>query len=281
MALPGKYTDSLLLLSAAPISLMSALPAAAQDSGSTTTPQASNSNEITVTARRCSETLTDVPLSSTALSRDGLEKRSSRNVRDLANDAPGLTFTMGGTPSCSVLVVRRLSSLNFATSLNNEAKVGIFIDGIHQTNRNAIDLLDVIDIGQISAAKGPQSALYGRSTFAGAAGISSQEAPRKPSCSITGTLGTDTDRRISVGAGGPIIDGILNGSIRGSYVTFGGTIKNSDGAKLGGCTHQGLSGSLHFTPDRSTHRPRGVRSSRSRWNRGTKMQISPSSARRA
>lgn len=243
-----QFTMAMLMLSAAPVGLLAPGVARAQDAAATSAGQPEDAGAITVTARRRSETLTNVPLSISALSGDQLEKRSVRNVRDLANNTPGLTFTMGGTPSSSVLVVRGLSSSNFATSLNNEANVGFFIDGIYQTNRNAIDLLDVIDIGQISVAKGPQSALYGRSTFAGAIGISTSEAPRKPTYAISGTLGSDADRRISASVGGPIIDGILSGSIKGSYVTFGGTINNSDGAKLGGYTHQGLSGSLRFTP---------------------------------
>jgi len=204
--------------------------------------------EITVTARKRSETVNDIPISITAISADDIEKQSIRSIRDLANNTPGLSLTMGGTPSSTNLVVRGLASSNFNTSLNVENNVGVFIDGIYQTSRNTLDVLEVMDIGQITLAKGPQSALYGRSTFAGALGIATKEPTSTPSYSMSGTLGSDKDRRISGTISGPIVEGLLSGSLKATYVTFDGTVPNSEGDNLGGYTRQGLSGSLKLTP---------------------------------
>ena len=86
------------LISASAIALsLVATSAAAQ-----TEPDTDNA-EITVTARKRSETINDIPISITAISAEDLEKQSIRSIRDLANNTPGLSLTMGGTPSCTSL----------------------------------------------------------------------------------------------------------------------------------------------------------------------------------
>ena len=45
----------------------------------------------------------------------------------------------------------------------------MFVDGVYQASRSALDI-ELLDIERIEVAYGPQSTLYGHSTFSGAIG---------------------------------------------------------------------------------------------------------------
>ncbi len=224
-----------------------AMPAVAQTS--TSVAGASNdSNTIVVTARKRSEDIQTVPISIVSLSAAELTKRSINSLADLSNSTPGLAINSIAGGALLTIYIRGQAPANTNSDLNTEANVGVFIDGIYQTSRNTVDIISVLDVAQLDVAKGPQSALYGRSTFAGALGIFTAAPSRQLGGRVEGTVGTNADYRMRGSVSGPIVDGKLFGRLSAGYLTFGGTAQNltTPNNNVGGYKKYAISGSLEL-----------------------------------
>lgn len=206
--------------------------------------------EIIVTARKRKEDIQTVPISIQALTADDLAERNINSLTDLGNTTPGITVSNMAGGAFNNVYVRGLAPANSSTDLNVEANVGIFIDGIYQTSRNTADILGVVDIAQLDVVKGPQSALYGRSTFAGAVGIVTARPGNESKGQASVTVGNNKDYRGKVSLSKPIIEDKLAARISAAYSTYGGEFDNASDPsdKLGGYEKRGVSGALVFTP---------------------------------
>ncbi len=235
-------SSAALVIGGAPITAFAqSAPPAAQ-------PAAVELGEILVTARKRSEDIQTVPISISALSEKDLEARNISSLADLSNSTPGVAITSitGGTTQ--LIYLRGLAPANTANDLNVDGNVGVFIDGIYQTSRNTLDVISVLDPGQIEIAKGPQSALYGRSTFAGAMGITSKAPSHDLTGSLSATAAVDKDFRVKGTVSGPLAEN-LYGRLSAGYVTYDGYGKNAaSGDNLGGYDKRAVSGSLEWSP---------------------------------
>lgn len=241
----AKTTKALLISSAA---IAIAAPAIAFAQEGATAGGGVEIGEVVVTARKRAEDVQTVPISINALSAKDLEARNISNLADLSNSTPGVAITSitGGTTQ--LIYLRGLAPANTAADLNVDGNVGVFIDGIYQTSRNTLDVISVLDPGQIEIAKGPQSALYGRSTFAGAMGITTRGPSRDLSGSLSATAGVDEDFRLKGTVSGPLAEN-LYGRISAGYATYDGYGKNlSTSDKLGGFEKKAVAASLEWEP---------------------------------
>lgn len=118
---------------------------------------------VVVTARRRDETLLEVPVSVTALSAEDLRSANAFGLEDLAQLTPGLNFSAlpGGFAEPTIRGLTQTDQLGLI------GNVGVFVDGIFLNNRASIEFGNM-DLAQIEVLKGPQAALFGRDTFAGA-----------------------------------------------------------------------------------------------------------------
>ena len=185
--------------------------------------------EIVVTARKRTENLQEVPLSITAISGVELERASVYALDDLAEMTPGLTYQNIGafnTPTIRGLAQTSQGGL--------QGNVGVFIDGVFLNNRSSLEF-GVLDLERIEVVKGPQGALYGRNTFAGAINY----VTRSPSTDdINGRLSAEIGSAGRWEVGGSVNLPLgENAAVRVFAATseFDGTITNArDGGKLGG-----------------------------------------------
>lgn len=211
--------------------------------------QDATSGEIVVTARRRAESVQTVPISITALTAEDLAERNINSLSDLSNSTPGVAITNIAGGTLTNIYIRGQAPANTTNDLNVEANVGVFIDDIYQTSRNTIDIISVLDVGQIEIAKGPQSALFGRSTFAGAMSISTRRPANTLEGNVQATVGIDDDYRVRGSLSMPIGDKV---SLRvgGGYMTYDGFGKNSADPKdnLSGTEKYAFTGSLEFRP---------------------------------
>lgn len=241
-------TRRLLLTTAScALALIASDPANAQVN--TTASPAVELGEILVTARKRAEDVQTVPISITSLSDAELEKRSINSLADLGNGTPGVFMTTSTGGNLQTVYLRGLAPANTSTDLNTDANVGLFIDGIYQTSRNTLDMISVLDVGGIEIAKGPQSALYGRSTFAGALGITTKRPSHDFSAAGSATVGADKDYRARATVSGPLAEG-LYGRVAAGYTTYDGYAKNASNSSdnLGGFKKAAISGSLEWAP---------------------------------
>jgi len=200
--------------------------------------------EIVVTARKRTENLQDVPLSITAISGVDLERASVYALDDLAEITPGLTYQSIG--AFNTPTIRGLSQTSQGGLQGN---VGVFIDGVFLNNRSSLEF-GVLDLERIEVVKGPQGALYGRNTFAGAINY----VTRSPSTEeiggrVSAEIGNEGRWEIGGSVNFPLGE---SAAVRVFAATseFDGTITNArDGDKLGGYEERSSYGaSLIFDP---------------------------------
>ena len=187
-------------------------------------------DEVVVTARRVSESLAEVPLSIVVIGRTQLDGGYFDGLRSLATRVPGLYYeTMwGGMGSAAVL--RGQSQPNTAGD-----NVGVFVDGVYQAARNAIDV-QALDIERVEIVRGPQSTLFGHSTFAGAIHYVMRRPTRTLESGVTLDAGTDEYLSGAAFLSGPLPGQLLSGRLALSVGSFAGTEENHavPGQSLGG-----------------------------------------------
>ena len=138
------------------------LPAVAVQAQSSSKDAGVREDTIVVTTRKREENLQDVPIAITAFTAENLYQQGITNTDELAFHTTGLTITPLFGGDAATPVIRGLS-----TTIG-EPNVGFFVDGVYQSSRLAMEALLGAQIARVEVAKGPQSALYGRNTFAGA-----------------------------------------------------------------------------------------------------------------
>ena len=147
--------------------------------------------EIVVTARKREESLQEVPLAVTALSAADITNRQVNSIDDLAKFAPGLVFSRSFGRSNERPVVRGLASVLAGTNATVETGVAYFVDGVYYPGD--IQTLDMAEVERVEVIRGPQSALYGRNTYAGAINFITRRPGDEMKASVSG--GADGDER--------------------------------------------------------------------------------------
>ena len=186
--------------------------------------------EITVTARKRSESLLEVPLAITAFTETELERQGINALEDLAQWTPSLQF-QDVNGAFQNPAIRGLTQTDQSSPQGN---VGVFIDGVYLNNRSGLEF-GLLDLQRIEVVKGPQSALYGRNTFGGAINY----VTKKPTLGefggrIEGTVGTRDRHSFASNVNIPIGDAV-SVQLFGGFSEFDGTIPNvRSGERLGG-----------------------------------------------
>jgi len=186
--------------------------------------------EMIVTVRKTEENLQDVPLSITALPSVTLDRATVQQLSDVANLTPGLSFLDFNVGALSTPVIRGLAQSNTQGRENN---VGMFLDGIYLPSRNNLDV-ELLDLERVEVVKGPQGALYGRSTFAGTINYVTKAPSDEFGLKVSGSAGADDYYEGQINLSGPLT-GTLSGTGAIAYREFDGTIENiATGDNLGG-----------------------------------------------
>src|SRR5690606_36644613 len=98
--------------------------------------------------------------------------------------------------------IRGLTQNDLFGDVNN---VEIFLDGVNVSGRAGLNF-NMLDIERIEVVKGPQSALYGRNSFAGAINFVTRRAPASFEGKVSATGGSDGTVRGALHLGGPLGD---------------------------------------------------------------------------
>lgn len=124
---------------------------------------ANQPDEITVTARKKTESAEDVPITMNVLSGDYLEKASIQDTADLQWSVPGLVVREDA--SGVQAYIRGVGTDVFPLGADNST--GVYVDGIYR-GRGRDQWVEMYDLQRIEVLKGPQGTLYGRNTTGGA-----------------------------------------------------------------------------------------------------------------
>lgn len=209
-------------------SLMYAMPAFAQDqkpAEAKTVP-----GEIVVTARKREESLLETPLTIVAITAEDIERKGVKSMQDLSASTPGININDSSSGhadrSFQQIIMRGIKpSTTLATTTS------MFIDGVPVASPSALTTISAPE--RVEILKGPQSAFFGRNTFAGAINIVNKVPTGDWHATLTGGVGTRENYRGRVEVEGPIIGDALTFRATGEYFHKGGSWTNAAGGKLG------------------------------------------------
>lgn len=167
-----QYVAALLVTAGLAVQAGAALAQTAAGQDAPAQPPAADGDDttaITVTARRRSEALKDVPVSVSALSAEGLEQRQIATQQDLQRAVPGF-------------VVRPLvssNSFNFAmrgqsVDLPSGSQPAV-LPYVNEFQTTALGPGSLFDLASIQVLKGHQGTLFGRNTTGGAVLFTTQK----------------------------------------------------------------------------------------------------------
>lgn len=209
--------------------------------------------DIVVTARKTNESLTQVPVSITAITADALQARDIKDMNDVASFTPGLrnqNQSVGRNDRGYKQYIIRGVVPGSASS--SRQSVTLFVDGAPVPGGN---FEGVSNIDRIEVVKGPQSAFFGRATFAGAINL----VTRPPEYDWGGDLDVSyasfNTYDIKASVEGPIAQDVLAFRLGGHLYHTDGAYKdvNYPVVRLGERDTKSISGTLRFDPTPDLH----------------------------
>ncbi len=202
-------------------------------------------DEITVTARKTEESLKDVPLSITAFDSGMIQAAGIKNLQDVADLTPGLTFFNPFGENLPVPIIRGVAQ----TDIFGETNAAIFVDGIYVAGREGLNFSQ-LDVERIEVVKGPQSAQYGRTAFAGAINYITKRPAHEFESKVILNQGNDNRQSASLMLSGPLLGDKLRGRVAGLYDKWDGSYRNTDHPEtgIGGRVFRTFQASLVWEP---------------------------------
>lgn len=156
--------------------------------------------EIVVTARKRAESLQDVPISVAVVSGDVVDGMGLYRFEDLGTVVANLHVDEGlASPAINI---RGLGS--GTSNLAFEQSVGLFVDGVY-SGRSHLFESALFDAAQLEVVRGPQGALFGKNTNAGAISVTSRRPTDSFDASLKAAYEFERD--------GHELEGILSGGV--------------------------------------------------------------------
>jgi len=159
-------------------------------------------DEIVVTARKRTENLQEVPLSITAFGAEQLRDRNIQTGYDVALFTPNFNFSRNLGRRLDVPTIRGQFSPLIS---DTEPNASFFIDGVY-VPQNSAGNITIENLERDEVLRGPQAALFGRATFAGAINYITREPTNDFMGEVNLKYGEDNDTRVSLWASGPIVE---------------------------------------------------------------------------
>ncbi|MEM7568612.1 MAG: TonB-dependent receptor plug domain-containing protein [Pseudomonadota bacterium] len=212
-------------------------------------------DEIFVTARKRPETQTEIPLSVKAFGQNDLDKRGIQDSANLSDFVPGFKFEPIGTGGQSGRANPniRFRGIGVQIGLGGASDAGaLFWDGAYVPQ--GIGVVPLIDLQQTEVIKGPQTAFFGRNTFAGAVNFLPAEPTEELEVRLRGQASaTDVQVGYNFNAivSGPITDKI-GARVAVSTEKRPGVTDFQDGTPLGEEVTHAILGTLKFDVTDST-----------------------------
>jgi len=215
--------------------LAAASPHAQAQSGSTS---ARPLEEIVVTARKREELLKDVPLAVTAISDERISELNLQGVEDVARFTPGFSYTAAfGRRNGERPVIRGQSNIL------GEPNASFFVDGVFISGPSVST--EIASLERVEVIKGPQAALYGRATFAGAINYVTRRPTNLLEGEVRATGAEHGEYELAAWASGPIVDDRLLFFVSARHWEYGGEWTNQlTGKKVGAQETNSISGKL-------------------------------------
>lgn len=203
--------------------------------------------EITVTARKREESIQDIPIAVTAFSPENLQALQAENLEGLQGAIPNVNIAQGrGTQSNANVFIRGIGQQDPLTTF--DPGVGIFIDGVFYSRVQGA-LADFFAVDRIEVLRGPQGTLFGKNTIGGAIKIETKGPSDEYEAQFRVSGGNFDLLEGNLFVAGPIIDGVLTGSLSLGYFSREGFVEDrSSDRTYNNRDTQAARAKLRYTP---------------------------------
>src|SRR5215207_5506866 len=163
-------TTSLLLIGTAAAALAS--PSFAQTTQEeiaqvATPPEATQEDEIIVTATKRASRVQDVPFSINAQSQEDIQRANASTIEDISRNVAGLTIQNLG-PGQSQVSIRGVSAGQIVRDQPGvKEQVGVYLDESVVSLSLFTPDLDLFDLNRVETLRGPQGTLFGSGSVGG------------------------------------------------------------------------------------------------------------------
>ncbi|TFU05837.1 TonB-dependent receptor [Polymorphobacter arshaanensis] len=213
----------------------------------TASADATNYDEIVVTARHRSENLQTTPVAISVLSGDLLRKTNTNTIEQALTFVPSAQFTTFN-PRNSSINIRGLGNNIGLASDGLDPGVGFYVDQVY-FNRPGTATFDLIDIERIEVLRGPQGTLYGKNTTAGAVVVTSAKPTFDLHAGGEVSIGNYGYFQGKASVSGPLVADKLALRLSGAVTVRNGTLVNLyNDQKQNDLNNLALRGQLLFTP---------------------------------
>ena len=201
--------------------------------------------EIKVTARKKAENLQDIPVQVDVISAQEIERAGITSLEDIAKMSASMVFDNGFSQSDTRITLRGLSPIR------GRQNVAVLQDGVDLSSENltiggGTSLINsrLFDLERVEVVKGPQSALYGRSAFAGAINYVTKKPTQENQSSISATIASESEMDLRASWSGGINENTAVGVNFASWSRDGYHDNLVSGQPVGG--EEGIAGSITF-----------------------------------
>ncbi len=205
--------------------------------------------EVVVTARKIEENLQDAPVSVSAFTGEGLERRQIIGTDDLDQVTPNLQFTnnapLAGNNSSSQVFIRGIGQTDASATV--DPGVGLYIDDVYMS-QSVGGTMEFRDISGVQVLRGPQGTLFGRNTIGGAVLISTTEPGDEFGGTLRFGLGDDDMVEAFVGVDIPLSENLKSRFTIGKKVQDGYVKRIRSGEDLGDTDTLTTTGKFVWTP---------------------------------
>lgn len=182
---------------------------------------------VIVTARKRSEDALKIPTAITAVSGESLDQRGISTISQVTTFTPGVTDVQNPTGNqnanrvVQLIIIRGMNPASFLTPTTS-----VFLNGTPVASADMIESL--ADVDHVEILKGPQSAYFGRATFAGAINVVSKSPTNVWTGNVEGEAGTRDTYLGDANFSGPIIPDKLLITFGAKYDKHEGSYTNAD-----------------------------------------------------
>jgi outer membrane receptor protein involved in Fe transport len=149
------------------VSMLSVSTAMAQESS-----KGGGLETITVTARKMTESLQDVPVAVTAITQSALKNNVANSLENIAELAPQVSIGKATTGTGALITIRGISSAGVDAGLDQS--VTMDVDGV-ALSRGRIVQTSTFDLASVQILEGPQALFFGKNSPAGVIVLNSAE----------------------------------------------------------------------------------------------------------
>lgn len=203
--------------------------------------------ELVVTARKREEPLLAVPVAVSVFDAQRIETLGLQSLDDIARFTPGFSLDSGTgrQPASYRPMIRGLTTIR--NGIANASAATTFVDGVYVGG--SVQPTELYNLERVEILRGPQSAQYGRASYAGAINYVTRRPAAEAEADLTLSAAEHETYEASGWLSGPLIAGRLAGAMAAGYREYGGEYRNErTGDEVGDERTADLTGKLVWQP---------------------------------